>query len=197
MAQCPFMCGRYAIVGPHSRYREHFDVETWPDFGDHFNLAPSAWVPVIRQAPDGRRVADLLRWGLVANWAKDQATPVYAPVRRPLDRYCVSVRLAYARIGRCQRVSGYASAQGVSCAASFALARLETVPSIPRSGARTEGVSATEESYRFPQARYQHRMTFRLARSGHSHPTKATIQATSRAEPSIRSSVQETTRSCA
>lgn len=64
------MCGRYAIFGPHFRYREHFDVETWPDFGDHYNLPPSAWVPVIRQAPDGQRVADLLRWGLIPNWAK-------------------------------------------------------------------------------------------------------------------------------
>jgi putative SOS response-associated peptidase YedK len=66
------MCGRYALYGPHSRYRDHFQVDDWPDFPDRYNIAPSAWVPVIRQAPDGRRVTDLLRWGLIPNWAKDQ-----------------------------------------------------------------------------------------------------------------------------
>lgn len=67
------MCGRYAIFGPHSRYRDHFQVGAWPDVPDRYNVALSMWLPVIRQAPDGRRVADLLRWGLVPNWAKDEA----------------------------------------------------------------------------------------------------------------------------
>lgn len=67
------MCGRYALYGPSSRYQEHFHVDTWPDFPDRYNISPSAWVPVIRQAPNGERVADLLRWGLVPNWAKDQS----------------------------------------------------------------------------------------------------------------------------
>jgi putative SOS response-associated peptidase YedK len=67
------MCGRYTLYGPSSRYQEHFHTCNWPDFGDRYNIAPSAAVPVIRQAPDGRRVADLLRWGLIPNWAKNPA----------------------------------------------------------------------------------------------------------------------------
>jgi putative SOS response-associated peptidase YedK len=67
------MCGRYALYGPSPRYRDHFETAAWPDFPDRFNIAPSSWVPVIRQAPDGRRSADLLRWGLVPNWSKDPA----------------------------------------------------------------------------------------------------------------------------
>ena len=67
------MCGRYALYGPHSRYRDDFGVDDWPDFPDHYNIAPSLSVPVIRQAPDGRLSADLLRWGLVPHWAKDAA----------------------------------------------------------------------------------------------------------------------------
>ena len=67
------MCGRYALYGPHSRYREHFHTEDWPDFSDRYNIAPSARVPIIRQAPDGCRVVDLLRWGLVPHWAKDES----------------------------------------------------------------------------------------------------------------------------
>lgn len=67
------MCGRYALYGPPSRYREYFGTLDWPECADRYNIAPSASVPVVRQAPDGRRVVDLLRWGLVPNWAKDAA----------------------------------------------------------------------------------------------------------------------------
>lgn len=65
------MCGRYALYGPVSRLREHFSVDTWPDFGDRYNIAPSLDCPVIRLSPQGERVAHLLRWGLVPHWAKD------------------------------------------------------------------------------------------------------------------------------
>lgn len=65
------MCGRYAMFGPHSRYRDHFGVDEWPDFPDRYNIAPSASVAIVRQAPDGRRLADVLRWGLIPHWAKD------------------------------------------------------------------------------------------------------------------------------
>jgi len=67
------MCGRYALYGPQSRYRGHFDVEAWPDFGARYNIAPSLWVPIVRRSPEGRRVADLLRWGLVPHWAQDES----------------------------------------------------------------------------------------------------------------------------
>lgn len=65
------MCGRYVLHGPKSRFNEHYATDGWPDVPDRFNIAPSSWVPVIRQAPEGRRVVDLLRWGLVPHWAKD------------------------------------------------------------------------------------------------------------------------------
>ncbi len=65
------MCGRYALFGPHSRYRDFFETDEWPVFADRYNIAPSSSVPVIRQAPDGRRAVGLLRWGLVPHWAKD------------------------------------------------------------------------------------------------------------------------------
>jgi putative SOS response-associated peptidase YedK len=67
------MCGRYALFGPSSRHGDYFQTGRWPEFSDRFNIAPSTWVPVIRQAPDGGRVADLLRWGLVPHWAKDES----------------------------------------------------------------------------------------------------------------------------
>lgn len=65
------MCGRYALNTSAQELIDHFQLVRCSDFPIRFNIAPSASVPVIRQSPDGDRVADLLRWGLVPHWAKD------------------------------------------------------------------------------------------------------------------------------
>lgn len=65
------MCGRYALYGPSSRLREHFEVDFDPiGFAPHYNIAPQQLAPVIRWQTGGRVVA-VLRWGLVPSWAKD------------------------------------------------------------------------------------------------------------------------------
>lgn len=48
-------------------------VDQWPDVVSRYRIPPSSLAPVIRQAPDGRATADLLRWGLVPHWAKDES----------------------------------------------------------------------------------------------------------------------------
>ncbi|HEY6896296.1 MAG TPA: SOS response-associated peptidase [Rhodocyclaceae bacterium] len=65
------MCGRYALHGPQTQLQEYFSTQAWPDFPDRYNITPTLLVPVIRQSPEGQRVAHLLRWGLVPNWSKD------------------------------------------------------------------------------------------------------------------------------
>jgi putative SOS response-associated peptidase YedK len=67
------MCGAYALHGPQVRHREDFEVGAWPEFPERWKITPSSWVPIVRQAPDGQRVADLLRWGLIPHWAKDES----------------------------------------------------------------------------------------------------------------------------
>ncbi len=67
------MCGRYVLEGNPGRLQDYFGTAHWPAFESSWNIAPSAQVPIIRQAPDGRRVADLLRWGLVPHWSNDPA----------------------------------------------------------------------------------------------------------------------------
>lgn len=67
------MCGRYALNASAQELMGHFHLVRCADFPVRFNVAPSASMPVIRQSPDGERVADLLRWGLVPHWAKDPA----------------------------------------------------------------------------------------------------------------------------
>ncbi len=65
------MCGRYVLYGPQSRYQAFFDAQLLADFGDNYNIAPTAMTPVIRLSPEGQRVLSMLRWGLIPRWAKD------------------------------------------------------------------------------------------------------------------------------
>lgn len=65
------MCGRYALYGPHSRYREQFGTADDFDLAPRFNIAPSQVVPVVRQGADGLRHFVMARWGLIPSWVKD------------------------------------------------------------------------------------------------------------------------------
>ena len=65
------MCGRYVCSFSIEGLIEQFELDAATSFLPHYNIAPSAVVPIVRQSPQGRRVADLLRWGLIPNWSKD------------------------------------------------------------------------------------------------------------------------------
>ncbi len=65
------MCGRYALYGPSSRYREHFDTREGFDMAPRFNVAPSQVLPVVRQDAEGHRDFIPARWGLLPSWVKD------------------------------------------------------------------------------------------------------------------------------
>src|SRR5436190_2988637 len=66
------MCGRYVSVSSPTILAERFRVDevrverTEPSY----NVTPRAEVPVVAES-QGRRVLDLVRWGLVPSWAKD------------------------------------------------------------------------------------------------------------------------------
>lgn len=72
-ATIPNMCGRYALYGPSSRYREYFATENELDFSPRFNITPSLLLPVVHQDLDDRRSFLMARWGLVPSWVKDPA----------------------------------------------------------------------------------------------------------------------------
>lgn len=65
------MCGRYALYGPQSRYREHFGTVDEFDLAPRFNIAPSRTLPVVSQSGQGGRRFLLARWGLIPSWSKD------------------------------------------------------------------------------------------------------------------------------
>ena len=64
------MCGRYALYGPQSRYREHFGVDSDYGLTPRYNVPPSALMPVIRRI-EGQRTFVPAKWGLLPSWAKD------------------------------------------------------------------------------------------------------------------------------
>ncbi len=66
------MCGRYVLYGPDEAIIEGFSLVELPPFGPRYNVAPSTPVLAIRtERRSGRRIAELMRWGLVPHWARD------------------------------------------------------------------------------------------------------------------------------
>ena len=69
------MCGRftnqYTWRELHALYK--LSDETFPvsNLRPHFNFAPTQTGVVVRLDKQGRRVADMMRWGLVPYWSKD------------------------------------------------------------------------------------------------------------------------------
>ncbi len=68
------MCGRYTITGVDGVRRwlppgftEHLDPRGW--FRAKYNVAPSQPVPALR---NGGNELELIRWGLIPSWAKDE-----------------------------------------------------------------------------------------------------------------------------
>lgn len=43
------------------------------DFEPRYNIAPSTGIPTIIQTPEGRRVLQLMHWGLIPSWAKNES----------------------------------------------------------------------------------------------------------------------------
>jgi putative SOS response-associated peptidase YedK len=67
------MCGRYRLSRRKQIIEEHFDCDPWEDdWNPRYNIAPTQPVPVIRQHPkEPVRQLSLMKWGLIAHWAKD------------------------------------------------------------------------------------------------------------------------------
>ena len=76
------MCGRYASFLPAEALRALFQtVNPTPNWEPTWNMAPTRDAPVVRLHPETRaRHLDLLRWGLVPQWAKDPKS-----VRQPIN----------------------------------------------------------------------------------------------------------------
>lgn len=64
------MCGRYILHGPVSRLTQAYGVARCPDFAPRYNIPPQSDILVVRRHPELGRVGQMVRWGLVPNWAR-------------------------------------------------------------------------------------------------------------------------------
>ncbi len=64
------MCGRYTLAADPQAIADQFEVEPPARFAPRYNIAPTQPVLIVQHADD-RRVAHLVRWGLIPSWAKD------------------------------------------------------------------------------------------------------------------------------
>jgi len=69
------MCGRYRLSRRKQIVEEYFDsVPGDEEWSPRYNIAPTQFVPVIRQNPrEPLRELSLLRWGLIPSWATDRS----------------------------------------------------------------------------------------------------------------------------
>lgn len=67
------MCGRYVVAYDPDTLVSGFSLTRVQPFPKRWNVAPQAMVPVVFETKEGERVAELMRWGLVPHWAKDEA----------------------------------------------------------------------------------------------------------------------------
>ncbi|MCH7522194.1 MAG: SOS response-associated peptidase [Chloroflexi bacterium] len=65
------MCGRFTLTSTPERLALRFGLREVPDLSPRFNIAPAQDVATIRAEPEGPRVLEPRRWGLIPPWAKD------------------------------------------------------------------------------------------------------------------------------
>jgi putative SOS response-associated peptidase YedK len=76
------MCGRVVITSAAAAIRAMFGTRNAPiNTQPSWNLAPTQQAPVVRRSPEtGERHLDLLRWGLVPHFTKDDLKAARKPI---------------------------------------------------------------------------------------------------------------------
>lgn len=69
------MCGRFTLAAPQEKVEREFSIKSSEQgglFTPRYNIAPSQFVPVVRELENERAVS-ALKWGLIPSWAKDDS----------------------------------------------------------------------------------------------------------------------------
>ena len=67
------MCGRFTLAGPSpSELRARFPLGESIEIRERFNVAPGDDIVAVTTTKEGEPRGELLRWGLVPYWAKDE-----------------------------------------------------------------------------------------------------------------------------
>ena len=65
------MCGRFTLSQPINAIASAFNIAQIPPLEPRYNIAPTQLIPSILSAPGGEKQLQMLRWGLIPSWAKD------------------------------------------------------------------------------------------------------------------------------
>ena len=65
------MCGRFSLIASPQEVADLLGLEDIEDFPPRYNISPTQPILMANINAANRRVATLVRWGLVPNWAKD------------------------------------------------------------------------------------------------------------------------------
>ena len=63
------MCGRFALQSDKTHIEAHYGLVDVPAFSACYNIAPSGYIPIIRNH-NGKELVNY-HWGLIPHWAKD------------------------------------------------------------------------------------------------------------------------------
>jgi putative SOS response-associated peptidase YedK len=67
------MCGRYVVAYDPDTLVSGFSLTRIQPFPRHWNVAPQLSVPVVFETRSGERVGELMRWGLIPHWTKNES----------------------------------------------------------------------------------------------------------------------------
>ena len=65
------MCGRFTLSQPTDAIASAFNIAQIPPLEPRYNIAPTQLIPSILSASGGEKQLQMLRWGLIPSWAKD------------------------------------------------------------------------------------------------------------------------------
>ena len=65
------MCGRFTLSQPNNAIASAFNIAQIPPLEPRYNIAPTQLIPSILSASGGEKQLQMLRWGLIPSWAKD------------------------------------------------------------------------------------------------------------------------------
>ena len=67
------MCGRFTLAGANpAELRARFPLGESIEIRERFNVAPGDDIVAVTTTKEGEPRGELLRWGLVPHWAKDE-----------------------------------------------------------------------------------------------------------------------------
>jgi putative SOS response-associated peptidase YedK len=68
------MCGRFAFYSPHEAVVRLFGLpDDTPEIEPAYNIAPTTYIPAVREDVAATRRLAMLYWGLVPSWAKEKS----------------------------------------------------------------------------------------------------------------------------